>query len=148
MGLTAHAANLAPALAHFVPVCCRPVPSRGQVVNIVQQTTKLDGNGEGHCQSARSYRGRPRPMKLCGHACVPPCRPCLILNPKTGFLGSDGWMPGDYGALESVWTLDGEIQTFTDRRNWVSAHTHTHTCTRLPGSQERAHCKLSGNITP
>jgi hypothetical protein len=22
-------------------------------------------------------------------------------------LGSDGWMPGDYGALESVWTLDG-----------------------------------------
>jgi hypothetical protein len=24
-----------------------------------------------------------------------------------GFLGSDGWMPGDYGALESVWTLDG-----------------------------------------
>jgi len=75
MGLTARAANLAPALAHFVPVCCRPVPSRGQVVNIVQQTTKLDGNGEGHCQSARSYRGRPRPMKLCGHACVPPCRP-------------------------------------------------------------------------
>jgi hypothetical protein len=24
-----------------------------------------------------------------------------------GFLGSDGWMPGDYGALESAWTLDG-----------------------------------------
>ena len=39
-----------------------------QVVNVVQQTTQLDGNG---------------------------------------FLGSDGWMPGDYGALESVWTLDG-----------------------------------------
>jgi hypothetical protein len=39
-----------------------------KVVNVVQQTTQLDGNG---------------------------------------FLGSDGWMPGDYGALESVWTLDG-----------------------------------------
>ena len=24
-----------------------------------------------------------------------------------GFLGSDGWMPGDYGALESAWTMDG-----------------------------------------
>jgi hypothetical protein len=24
-----------------------------------------------------------------------------------GFMGSDGWMPGDYGALESVYTLDG-----------------------------------------
>ncbi len=122
----------------------------------MQQTTKLDGNGErGGVERSRVIDkvrevigGRPRPMKLCGRACVPPCRPCLILNPKTGFLGSDGWMPGDYGALESVWTLDGEIQTFTDRRNWVSAHTHTHTCTRLPGSQERAHCKLSGNITP
>ncbi|EKX52654.1 hypothetical protein GUITHDRAFT_101815 [Guillardia theta CCMP2712] len=24
-----------------------------------------------------------------------------------GFLGSDGWMPGDYGALESSWNLEG-----------------------------------------
>ena len=52
---------------------CLPLPDAHpgictQVVNVVQQTTQLDGNG---------------------------------------FLGSDGWMPGDYGALESVWTLDG-----------------------------------------
>ena len=47
---------------------CLTLTLVSQVVNVVQQTTQLDGNG---------------------------------------FLGSDGWMPGDYGALESVWTLDG-----------------------------------------
>jgi len=32
-----------------------------------------------------------------------------------GFLGSDGWMPGDYGALESSWTLDGDLHTYITR---------------------------------
>ena len=85
-----------------------------------------------HGGAPRSIQARAM-RAIASPGCIEPGRAhtlSALARCCAGFLGSDGWMPGDYGALESVWTLDGAR----------TARTHTH----KPSRTGSAHAQTRG----
>ena len=72
-------------------------------------------------------------------------RPYMALPCAAGFLGSDGWMPGDYGALESAWTLDGRptyTQFIIQRQRFDGSDTRTHALASQATGRPTAPCSI------